>query len=124
MDAVAALIAFRAVWAIFVHSNVRLPTGPLRFFLGAPELHHWHHAKLARTHHNFANLAPWLDVLFGTYHRPDPDKDEDYPIGVPDPLPRGYLAQLAHPFLVSLRRGPALFSSTPAQRHVPKDSHS
>jgi sterol desaturase/sphingolipid hydroxylase (fatty acid hydroxylase superfamily) len=88
---------FRALWAIFIHSNVRLPLGPLRLLLGAPELHHWHHARVATTRHNFANLAPYLDVLFGTYHRPR--GPEDYPLGLPTPWPRRYLAQLARPFL-------------------------
>lgn len=68
-DVLAGIAVFRAFWAIFVHSNVRLPLGPLMYVFGAPELHHWHHAREAR--HNFANLAPYLDVLFGTHHRPD-----------------------------------------------------
>ena len=103
MDALAALIAFRAVWAIYVHSNVRLPLGPLRVLLGGPELHHWHHAKQERTQHNFANLAPWLDVVFGTYHRPDPRHEEQYALGVMEPMPRGYIAQLVQPFRLLAR---------------------
>lgn len=92
------LVVFRGLWAIFIHSNVRLPLGPLRVLLGAPELHHWHHARVPVTRHNFANLAPYLDVLFGTYHRPkDP---EDYPLGLTMPWPRRYLAQLVRPFRV------------------------
>jgi sterol desaturase/sphingolipid hydroxylase (fatty acid hydroxylase superfamily) len=97
--ALGGLIAFRGLWAIFIHSNVRLPLGPLRVLFGAPELHHWHHARVPVTRHNFANLAPYLDVLFGTYHRPQ--GPETYPLGLTDPWPRRYLAQLARPF----RRG-------------------
>ena len=37
--------AFRGLWAIFIHANVRLPIGPLRMLIGAPELHHWHHSR-------------------------------------------------------------------------------
>jgi sterol desaturase/sphingolipid hydroxylase (fatty acid hydroxylase superfamily) len=121
VDAIAALIAFRAVWAIFVHSNVRLPLGPLRLLFGAPELHHWHHANVTlirgcrgsaeggtgdvtRTRHNFANLAPWLDVLFGTHFLPDHAPGEErFPLGIDEPAPRGYLAQLAWPVLATLR---------------------
>jgi sterol desaturase/sphingolipid hydroxylase (fatty acid hydroxylase superfamily) len=103
MDTVAIVIAFRAMWAIFIHSNVRLPLGPLRVLLGSPELHHWHHAKRDRTEHNFANLAPWLDMLFGTYHRPDPEKEESYALGTTEPMPRGYLAQLVEPFRKMVR---------------------
>jgi sterol desaturase/sphingolipid hydroxylase (fatty acid hydroxylase superfamily) len=94
---IAGFAMFRGGWGVFIHSNATYQTGPLRYFLGAPELHHWHHAKLAPTLHNFANLAPWLDVCFGTYHRPE-GPDEAYPLGLVDPWPRGYFAQLIYPF--------------------------
>lgn len=92
----AVLIAFRGAWSILIHSNVRIPLGPLRVLFGAPELHHFHHARVERTAHNFANLAPWLDLAFGTYHRPT--ESETYPFGLSDPWPKGYLAQLVRPF--------------------------
>src|SRR5207253_3809536 len=43
LETVAGFLVFRGLWAIYIHSNVRLPIGPIRIFLGAPELHHWHH---------------------------------------------------------------------------------
>ena len=91
---IAWLIALRGMWAIFVHSNVRLPLGPLRVLLGAPELHHWHHLRAERAQ-NFANLAPWTDLLFGTYH--NPRGPETWPLGTDHPLPRSYLGMLAQP---------------------------
>lgn len=91
---IAWLIALRGMWAIFVHANVRLPLGPLRVLLGAPELHHWHHVRDAPVR-NFANLAPWTDILFGTYH--NPPGTEDWPLGTDHPLPRSYLGMLAQP---------------------------
>jgi sterol desaturase/sphingolipid hydroxylase (fatty acid hydroxylase superfamily) len=96
----AGIATFRALWAIFVHSNVRVPLGPLRWVLGAPELHHWHHARVERaTSHNFANLAPWLDVLFGTHHlhASIAPGEEAYPLGLTEPLPPGYVGKLLHP---------------------------
>lgn len=93
---IAAFLAARGMWAVFIHSNVRLPLGPLRWLFGAPELHHWHHARVERTRHNFSNLAPWVDVLFGTYHRPE--GPETYPLGLVEAWPKGYVAQLFHPF--------------------------
>jgi sterol desaturase/sphingolipid hydroxylase (fatty acid hydroxylase superfamily) len=92
---------FRGMWAIFIHSNVRLTflPAPVRVLLGAPELHHWHHARDVVTTKNFANLAPWVDVLFGTYERPHDDGTERYPLGLTTPWPRRYLAQLARPFM-------------------------
>lgn len=92
---IAPLVVFRGLWALFIHSNVRLPLGPLRVLFGAPDLHHWHHARV-ETRHNFANLAPWTDLLFGTYHRPA--ADESYALGVPEPAPGSYLGLLASAF--------------------------
>lgn len=100
IEALAGVAMFRGIWAIFVHSNVKLPLGALRFVLGAPELHHWHHARVDSTRHNFANLAPWLDVLFRTYHRPR--GEETYALGLADPWPRGYFGQLVQPFRLVL----------------------
>jgi len=88
------LIVFRGVWAAFIHSNVRLPIGPLRYLVGAPELHHWHHARVDRTLHNFSNLAPWTDLVFGTYHCPP---HQHHVLGLPGTPARSYLAWLVRP---------------------------
>lgn len=109
----AGLIAFRGLWAIFIHSNVRLPLGPLRVLFGAPELHHWHHLETPDTKHNFANLAPWTDLLFGTYHVPPPG-EETWPLGNPGEPPRGYLAHLLSPFVPE--RVLARLTTAPAAR--------
>ena len=93
---VGALVVLRGAWATFIHSNVRLDVGWLRFGLGAPALHHYHHARAVERCANYANLAPWIDVLFGTYHRPR--GPETFPLGVAEPAPRGYLALLVWPF--------------------------
>ncbi len=108
VELLGALVVFRGASGIFIHSNVKLSIGGLRYLVGAPELHHWHHAKLERTEHNFANLAPWLDVLFGTYHRPE--GEERYALGLTEPWPRGYVSQLLRPLLP--------FSSREAPPHV------
>ncbi|HEV8003177.1 MAG TPA: sterol desaturase family protein [Planctomycetaceae bacterium] len=94
LETLAGLIAFRGVWAIYIHSNVRLPIGPLRVLVGAPELHHWHHDR-DRDFGNYANISPLMDVFFGTYHCPDHEPDR---FGIVEEMPKGYLAQLAHPF--------------------------
>ena len=113
LETLAGLLAFRGVWAIYIHSNVRLPIGPLRVLIGAPELHHWHHDR-DRDFGNYANISPLVDVLFGTYHCPDHEPER---FGVAEAMPRGYLAQLAHPFRVgrnsSARSSPADRSPAP-----------
>lgn len=91
----AGLIAFRGLWAIFIHSNVKLPLGPLLYLFGAPQLHRWHHAREGMARHNFANLAPYLDVLFGTFHRPR--GEETWEMGLDGPQPEGYVGHLVNP---------------------------
>lgn len=109
-EAIAGLVVFRGAWGVFIHSNVRISLGPIGLLLGAPELHHWHHAKSPAMQHNFANLAPWLDVVFGTHHRPQ--GPETYALGLSEPWPRGYLSQLIWPFIPQrARRGRHLLSA-------------
>ena len=88
------LAAFRGIRAIYIHSNVRLPIGPLRWFIGAPELHHWHHDR-SRDAGNYANVSPLMDLAFGTYHCP-PHEPESF--GIQEPISRSYLGQMWHPF--------------------------
>lgn len=94
LETLAGLLAFRGFWAIYIHSNVRLPIGPLRVLVGAPELHHWHHDR-DRHAGNYANISPLMDLLFGTYRCPD---HEPAAFGINEPISRSYLGQLWHPF--------------------------
>lgn len=87
------LIVFRGLWAVFIHSNVQLPLGPLKWLFGAPEWHRWHHARSAPAQ-NFGNLAPWTDFVFGT-HATAPD--ETYPLGLEGARSATYLEHLVHP---------------------------
>lgn len=93
---------FRAIWAIYIHSNVRLPLGPFKFVLGAPEIHHWHHSK-ERESGNYADVCPLMDVVFGTYRCPNHEPES---LGVEEPMPRSYLGQLLHPF--KMKKAPRL----------------
>jgi sterol desaturase/sphingolipid hydroxylase (fatty acid hydroxylase superfamily) len=91
----AGLVAFRGIWAIYIHSNVRLPIGPLRWFIGAPELHHWHHDKNRRAG-NYANISPLMDIIFGTYTCPDHEPEA---FGIEEETPKTYVGQLLEPML-------------------------
>lgn len=97
LEAIAGLIAFRGIWAIYIHSNVRLPIGKLKILIGAPELHHWHH-DLERDRGNYANISPIMDVLFGTYVCPDHEPEK---FGIKEQFPKNYIAQMVHPILPS-----------------------
>src|SRR5262245_6617661 len=96
LETIAGLIAFRGIWAIYIHSNVRLPIGPLRMIIGAPELHHWHH-DLDRKAGNYANISPLMDIIFGTYTCPSKETEK---IGISEKsFPKNYLGQLIAPLL-------------------------
>ncbi len=96
LETIAGLIAFRGIWAIYIHSNVRLPIPkPLRMIFGAPELHHWHH-DLDRDAGNYANISPLMDILFGTYVCPDKEPER---FGIKEEFPKNYIGQMIHPML-------------------------
>jgi sterol desaturase/sphingolipid hydroxylase (fatty acid hydroxylase superfamily) len=92
---VATIVIFRGIWAIYIHSNIRFPIGPLKALIGAPELHHWHH-DLDRRAGNYANLSPLMDILFKTYKCP-PNEPEQF--GVKENLPQNFFAHMVYPFL-------------------------
>lgn len=95
LETIAGVIAFRGIWAIYIHSNVRLPIGPLRWFIGAPELHHWHHDK-NRHAGNYANISPLMDIAFGTYECPDHEPEA---LGIHEPTSKTYVGQMLEPVL-------------------------
>jgi sterol desaturase/sphingolipid hydroxylase (fatty acid hydroxylase superfamily) len=95
LETLAGFIAFRGIWAIYIHSNVRLPIGPFRMLLGAPELHHWHHAK-DRDAGNYGNVCPLMDLIFGTYRCPDHEPEE---LGINQPTPTTYAGHMLCPLL-------------------------
>jgi len=95
LEAIAGVIAFRGVWAIFIHSNVKLNLGPLKMLIGSPDLHHWHH-DLDRRAGNYANVSPLMDILFGTYTCPDEEPEQ---FGIKEESPKTYVGQLIEPML-------------------------
>ncbi|TCI94441.1 sterol desaturase family protein [Tenacibaculum sp. M341] len=95
LESIAGIIAFRGIWAIYIHSNVRLPIGPLRILIGAPELHHWHH-DLDRRAGNYANISPIMDILFGTYKCPNHEPEQ---FGIIEKSPKTYLGQIIAPLV-------------------------
>ncbi len=95
LETIVGLIAFRGIWAIYIHSNVRVRLGPLRMLIGSPELHHWHH-ELERDRGNYANISPLMDYIFGTYTCPDHEPEK---VGIKEVFPKSYVGQLVHPLL-------------------------
>ena len=90
--------AIDLVQGLWVHSNTRLRTGPLKFVIATQEFHHWHHANdPAAFDKNFGGFLSIWDWLFGTAYCPS---NRDVPaFGVPglEPSPR-YRDHLRMPF--------------------------
>lgn len=95
LEALVGFIAFRGIWAIYIHSNVRLPIGPLRYLIGSPQIHHWHHDR-DRDAGNYANLSPLMDIVFGTYYCPDHEPES---FGLREPSRGNYLTHMLRPLL-------------------------
>jgi lathosterol oxidase len=94
--AIYAWLVIIGLHAVFIHGNLRWRLAWIEPLLATPRFHHWHHA-VAPVDRNFAVHFPWLDRLFGTHHMPG----EEWPpaLGLRgDPVPEGFLAQLAYPF--------------------------
>lgn len=95
LDTLAVLVAFRGIWAIYIHSNVRLNIGIVKKIIGSPDLHHWHHDR-ERDRGNYANISPLMDIVFGTYICPDTEPEE---FGIKEKFPTTYIGQLLKPIL-------------------------
>jgi sterol desaturase/sphingolipid hydroxylase (fatty acid hydroxylase superfamily) len=72
--------ALDTLWSHFLHSDVRVNLGPLKYVLVSPQYHRVHHSAEPRHFDkNFAGRLILWDYLFGTLH---PRFDEYPPIGV------------------------------------------
>ncbi len=91
-----AFVVLTTVQAIFVHANVRLTFGPLRWLIATPQFHHWHHAhEPAAYNSNYAGEFPAVDALFGTLYLPAQRWPAQY--GIDEHEPVGYLRPLVWP---------------------------
>jgi sterol desaturase/sphingolipid hydroxylase (fatty acid hydroxylase superfamily) len=94
----------RRAWGFFVHMNVDLPFGPLRYVLVTPVFHRWHHSTDPRAaNRNFATFFSAIDWIFGTWFLPAGELPAELGPGT-DPVPAGYVEQVAYPWLTWVRR--------------------
>jgi sterol desaturase/sphingolipid hydroxylase (fatty acid hydroxylase superfamily) len=95
MNAYIIVVGFQAV---FNHSNVHLPWGPLKYLIVTPDFHHWHHSSDdAAIDKNYAAHYAFLDHLFGTAVKTDQKFPEKYGV-VGDYMPDGFVQQQLFPF--------------------------
>jgi len=92
-----------AVWDYFIHSNIRLNLGPLKYFIVTPQYHRVHHSRnTEQFDRNFSDRFVIWDQLFGTAY---PDYEtfpatgvENYPSGESLNFLQIHLRDLAYPF--------------------------
>ena len=90
-------VSFAAFQAVYVHANVGIPLGPLKYIFATPQYHHWHHSsQKPAIDTNYAVHMPFYDIIFGTYHMPGEHWPSHY--GTTKPLPKTFLGQLMYPF--------------------------
>ena len=90
-------VAFAALQAVFVHANIGMSFGVLKYIIATPQYHHWHHSTdQPAIDTNYAVHLPLFDRLFGTYHMPVEHWPKEY--GTKTRLPRSFFAQLIYPF--------------------------
>ena len=74
--------AFIYQWqSLLLHSNTKIPFGPLKWVFASPHFHHWHHANQPDAYNtNFAAQLPFIDLIFGTLYLPEKKMPEKYGI--------------------------------------------
>lgn len=90
-------VSFAAFQAVYVHANVNIPLGPLKYLLVTPQYHHWHHSsQRPAIDTNYSAHTPLFDKLFRTYHMPFEHWPAHY--GTTKPLPKTFIGQMLYPF--------------------------
>lgn len=95
--ALAAQVLIYRWHSILLHSNIDLGFGPLRGLIASPNFHQWHHCNEPEAYDkNFGGQISLWDYVFGTVYFPSGRRPAEY--GVHEPVPSGFLSQLAYPF--------------------------
>jgi sterol desaturase/sphingolipid hydroxylase (fatty acid hydroxylase superfamily) len=86
-----------ATLGMFIHANIDVKLGKLKYFINTPELHLWHHANYQEVFHaNFSTKFSIWDYMFGTIYYPEHkpgDKPENW--GLYYDFPKDYFLQHA-----------------------------
>jgi sterol desaturase/sphingolipid hydroxylase (fatty acid hydroxylase superfamily) len=91
---VAAITAFVG---ILTHCNVDMRSGWLNLVFNTPELHRWHHSRIASEGNtNYGENLMIFDHIFRTYFFPA--RRPPVHIGINTPMPETLIAQLRDPF--------------------------
>lgn len=67
-----------AMFGTFIHANIRVNLGWLKYVINSPNLHLWHHANYREVFHaNFSTKFSFFDYLFGTAYDPGHTPGDD-----------------------------------------------
>lgn len=99
-ETVAVYLIVVSLVSFLQHSNLKLNTGVINYFLVTPEVHHQHHDKdIHRGDCNFGHVLTVFDILFGSFSSSQDSDVIPRQVGLADSkVPKSYLGQLMHPF--------------------------
>lgn len=85
-------------YAIMLHANVSWNFGKLRYLIGSPVYHRWHHtSEQEGLDKDFAAMFPWMDWMFGTLYFPKDRQPMEFGI-LGEVVPNNLFKQLIYPF--------------------------
>lgn len=103
-DVILWVLAVTTYVGFLTHCNVDMRCGPLNWVVNTPQLHRWHHSRdPVEGNRNYGENLVFWDMVFGTRYLPA-GRRPPVDVGCSDPVPRGFLGQLAYPFRAWLTR--------------------
>ncbi len=90
-----------ATWGMFIHSNLDVDLGPLKYVINSPQMHRWHHATDQEAWgKNFTTKFSLFDWIFGTAYLPEnkAKAPTGYGLGEGSDFPRNYFKAQFHAF--------------------------
>ena len=95
---IAAYVPLLTLYAIMLHANVNWNFGWLKYVIGSPVYHRWHHTtEKEGLDRDFAAMFPWMDKLFGTMYFPKDRLPMEFGV-LGENIPNNLLKQLVYPF--------------------------
>ncbi len=96
-DVMIMVSAITAIIGILTHANVEMRCGVSSYVFNTPELHRWHHSKVAAEgNRNYGENLMLFDQLFGTFFLPERRPPAE--IGIRRPMPATFWGQIMAPF--------------------------
>ena len=92
---------FIGFYNFFIHSNLRVTFGALRYIFVSPIFHRWHHSDAPDAQDkNFAAMFSCLDLAFGTFYMPKDLMPDTTGLSATEKTvhPRTLAGQLLYPF--------------------------